>query len=1502
MAISDTIDISVEGIGDVDALAGALDKAADSLGRLDELAGKGLDFGAAGAGADKFASSWESAAAGVDAAIDKIAASMGRLGDLGAGAAGAGADKIAESFDAAAADMAASVDKMVASAAKLDDVGDGAAAAAGEIGKLDDSLDAAAGTAGKLGGSLPALGDGFKGLGDSGTAAAAQLAALREEMRATAAETDKMTASFMTSADVTVAAGKSSAVYAGALPSLGTTSIEQDAAVAQAQQARKIASQQEAADAAAAEESAGKYHMAMLGGAALLGYGVDLAAKLQSGATRLVTSAGESAANIPMIEQGVLSLAPQTGQSQANLMSGLYYAESAGFHGANALAVERSAAQGATAEGAQASTVSNALTTLLNDYFGGPQKSAARQQDQATSAMNAIMASVGSGKMTLQDLATAMPVLLPTAKSAGLSLQQVLGAESTMTAQGSSPESAAQNIRHTITSIEKPSGVQAAEMQMLGINPVQLSADLGKQGLTGTIQEVDQAIQKHMGPGGMVMVSTLNQSKLAAQSASEMIAQMPKGIQATAEAYLKGTLGAQQWNDATSMYKSTLPVGEIDKLKQFETQANTVLGYSSLVKSGLGNKQTATAALNEMLGGQTGSQVALQIGGDHLKTFTDNVKTVGDDARQSGDNIRDWGDVTRTLSYQLKSSEQAALSVLTEAGQVALPAVTDILKGASAVGGFLAEHPAVTKPLEIAAGGAAVVAMLPKLESAGTTLLNSAGKIGQVLGVPGADKLASAGQGAGVSGTARADTELTGLAGAASEAAGALSRVGAAGDKAALGEGAAGAAGTKEAIGETEAAGGSDLLLGMPGKKGSATAAAEGEAVEAGEVGAGAGMLSKIGIGSIGDVVGPAIMAAIALEVTKSILSSIPSGKGGKNWWDNPGDSDPTSKDPRKQGVSTWAGLGSLLDAPVLGIIHGVAGDSSKGIPKGQLGPHAPNSAAAGNQAYKQYDPAAVNLSALDAAKGKVQADISGINAVLSGAKADGIKIPAPDLTALDSAKGVLKADLNALNTEIAQSGKPAKVPSPDLSALADAKGRAAQEAAGITTGAQSAMHPVKAPSPDLSALAAAKGRAAQDGAAVSAGLAAGIAAGAGAAVAAAHSVAAQVEAALNIHLKISSPSKVTEKIGSETVAGLVLGLEGGQSAVNAAATAMGKNVAKAADITSIDTYIGKLKADIPGDTGLVQLLTRDQGKLTSLANQRAAIEGEITDAQQVAQQVIQSASITSAAAYVPAMANGPESAPTLITGMQQQASDQKAFASQLAQLQKEGLNAQSLNQIAQAGATTGLPIAEGITSGGKGTVTQLNQLESQIKTSAAQIGAIGGPAMYQAGQQVAAGLASGLEKDLGQIESAITKVANAAVDTVKKHLKISSPSGVFAEIGAEIPAGLARGIDGASLLAAASAGKMADGVLAGTARGHRGYGAGSDAQYRPGSYGSYGPGSSGAMGGGTPQVHVTYNTTVNVNSPTLGTMKDVASAVSEQLLRKTGSNWQNALPARPGY
>lgn len=297
--------------------------------------------------------------------------------------------------------------------------------------------------------------------------------------------------------------------------------------------AQKAAADRAAESAAAQEEAntdtAGS--TALLKGAAVaatvtaaavagIGYeSVKAAASFQQATTVLVTSGGETAANINMVRQGILQLASSTGTATEQLVNGMYMIGSAGYTGAQGLTVLKAAAQGAKAENADLGTVSNALTTILHNYGLGA--------DQATAAMNQMITVVQNGKTTTEALASSLSTVLPVAAAVGLNFSQVGGAMATMTASGMSAQNAAQDLAGTIERLNGPSGVAVKQMQQLGLNSTELSKNLGKVGLAGTIEEVTNAIKDHMGPAGTVVVSAFQNASAATANLKTIMASMP---------------------------------------------------------------------------------------------------------------------------------------------------------------------------------------------------------------------------------------------------------------------------------------------------------------------------------------------------------------------------------------------------------------------------------------------------------------------------------------------------------------------------------------------------------------------------------------------------------------------------------------------------------------------------------------------------------------------------------------------------------------------------------------------------------------------------------------------------------------------------------------------------------------------------------------------------------------------------------------------------------------
>lgn len=217
--------------------------------------------------------------------------------------------------------------------------------------------------------------------------------------------------------------------------------------------------------------------------AALAGIAVEsvkMASSFQSSTTRLVTSAGESNKNIDLVRKGMLKMASDVGVGANELAKGMYTVESAGYHGADGLKVLKASAEGAKAEGADLTTVANAVTDALKDYHE-PASAAGRVTSQ-------LIAAVSHGKTNFEDFSGAMATVLPMASEMGIKLSDVAGTMAEVTSHGVSAKQAAIDIRQAMSHLLAPTTAQIKEFDALGISSQDVSQHLSKDGLAGTMQ------------------------------------------------------------------------------------------------------------------------------------------------------------------------------------------------------------------------------------------------------------------------------------------------------------------------------------------------------------------------------------------------------------------------------------------------------------------------------------------------------------------------------------------------------------------------------------------------------------------------------------------------------------------------------------------------------------------------------------------------------------------------------------------------------------------------------------------------------------------------------------------------------------------------------------------------------------------------------------------------------------------------------------------------------
>lgn len=429
-----------------------------------------------------------------------------------------------------------------------------------------------------------------------------------------------------------------------------------------------------------------------VGAAVIADKSIKAAAAFESSTNRLITSAGETHANIDMVRKGMLEMAGQVGDSAMDLSKAMYTVESGGQHGAAGLMVLRAAAEGAKAEGADLTTVADALTSVLQDYH--------LKASDAALVTSQMVAAVGSGKTTFEQFAGSLHSVLPIAQSAHISFVDISAAIASMTVHGMSADQATQNLADTIKHMVAPTGVQTKELAMLGMSSSDLADMVGKKGLTGTLQDLSQLILSHMGPSGRVLLSAFNQSKDAAKDANEMIKSMPGPLQKLATQFQQNKISTADWREALK----ALPPQQANLLTQYAALQNQASGFNSVLKTGGPAAQTYQDALRRVTGDATGLSTALMLTGENTAYVNQTIKTISGATTEAGNHVKGWADVQSTFNQKMAEFKASLGSVSIEIGNVLLPYAKDLLDATMTSVTWFTKHKDVAQALGIVIG------------------------------------------------------------------------------------------------------------------------------------------------------------------------------------------------------------------------------------------------------------------------------------------------------------------------------------------------------------------------------------------------------------------------------------------------------------------------------------------------------------------------------------------------------------------------------------------------------------------------------------------------------------------------------------------------------------------------------------------------------------------------------------------------------------------------------
>ncbi|MHC5430413.1 tape measure protein, partial [Listeria monocytogenes] len=353
------------------------------------------------------------------------------------------------------------------------------------------------------------------------------------------------------------------------------------------------------------------------------------------------------------------------------------------------------------------------------------------------------------------------------------------------------------------------------------------------------------------------------------------------------------------------------------------------------------------------------------------------------------------------------------------------------------------------------------------------------------------------------------------------------------------------------------------------------------------------------------------------------------------------------------------------------------------------------------------------------------------------------------------------------------------------------------------------------------------------------AGFANGIRSGAGAVGEAAASIAAKALAAVQKKQDSHSPSKKSKKLGGDFGSGYSLGIASKTKAVTKAASnlvagALGteKQIKKLSSTlkdkvsSAIDAGLhsknksrGQLK-QAKALNSIEGYIAQQTNKLAATAKKRDKVVAQLKAANtKMADLTKQSkeyaASITEKMQSYGSISNvDAENPQSIQQEMQKRLKEIKAFQANVEKLRKKGVSKDIISDILESGVENGSSYAQALAKSDVKTIKAINSTQNQINAASKSMGNTAANAMYSAGINAAKGLIKGLNSQKKQLEKTAKSIASTITNSVKKALKIHSPSRVAVELGKFFTGGLGNGVLAGAKGAVQSTNKMVDSVV----------------------------------------------------------------------------------------
>lgn len=226
--------------------------------------------------------------------------------------------------------------------------------------------------------------------------------------------------------------------------------------------------------------------------------GAKLNSDFTTGLAKVSTLVDTTTVDMTKMRGELIALSNETGVSVTDLTEGTYQAISASVDAAKAVDFMKVSALGAKAGFTDMSTATDALTTIINAY--------GMETERASGMMDRLIITQNLGKTTVDEIGKSIGQVIPTAASAGMSIDELLASVASLTASGTQTSAAMTGMKAALSNIIKPTADAAKTAESLGLEFNQ--AHLAQVGWAKFLDEVKTATGGNIEMMGKLFGST----------------------------------------------------------------------------------------------------------------------------------------------------------------------------------------------------------------------------------------------------------------------------------------------------------------------------------------------------------------------------------------------------------------------------------------------------------------------------------------------------------------------------------------------------------------------------------------------------------------------------------------------------------------------------------------------------------------------------------------------------------------------------------------------------------------------------------------------------------------------------------------------------------------------------------------------------------------------------------------------------------------------------------